>query len=1035
MFFRREILLLLCFTSAPAFARMPVALENLRWSAREGFVESYRQGLPSGTGTRSVDGFPISMFTLFPCPTDGFTHHFTISAPFELEPDDFSFQEPAGIFLRGLGDNWELYVNGTLVHSEMNLNGGGQIAIRKTSMGKLIPFEKAILHKGTNTIVLHLAGTASIASAVNPAVPGLFFSKDYTMDRLSSLQHRYSERIDLALLAVYLFFGLYHLVLFLGRRKDKYNLYFALFTISLAVYGFSRSYAIYDSIEDSSLVTRVENASVALLIPLLIVFLSDYFYQKWIHPRLNWIICGFNFLAAALFCVVPFDFIAHVGWIWKTAAIPVILIYAPFIVVESVIKKARDAKILATALAIFVLVAIFDLVRDALKLFSMEPLFQYAFFGLVLSIAGILAHRFVTVFNESDRLNQELAEKNETLRELDRVKDEFIGTISHELRTPLNGIVGLAEALTSGRANDADIETGRTLGLIVDSGRRLSRLVGDLIELVRLKNRDLKVNPLPIRIADSVDVVLSLIAPLVESRPITISSEIKPETPAVFADPDRLQQILFNLIWNAAKFTDKGRVTIRARPSIKQPGFVTIEVEDTGIGIPAEKQRVIFEAFRQADSSIARPYSGAGLGLSITRYLVELHGGSISVTSTPGKGSIFCFTLPASTGLPLAAGSTATIEPIRYTTIRAPQTKKDRAKSSILAVDDEPINLEVLRTQLSLEGYDVTTAENGERALQMIEEDPPDLVVLDIMMPRISGYQVCEEIRKHYSIHELPVLLLTARNQLTDLLRGFDSGANDYLTKPFEARELSARVRTLLAVRHASQEKESHTALAKELAIARDIQRAVLPRTAPHVRGLTLATRFRPRDSVGGDFFDFYAGEKTLDLIMADVSGHGVPAALIAAMIKIAFSHQRGVTDPAALLFGLNRALWGNLDRHFVTAIALSIDLERRLLCLASAGHPPLLIHRAPNTSFYSARGRVIGLVEEAYYSKLEVQLEPGDMLVVYTDGLTEARAPSGDLYGEDRLSAFIETHSHLSSDDLAEALEQDVVQFAGETL
>ncbi|MCE9596859.1 MAG: SpoIIE family protein phosphatase [Spirochaetia bacterium] len=1034
---RLTLAFLILFTWAPLEARLPVEFSKLTWYAKPGFVAGDELGFDSGPTTRPAGKFPIALFTLFPTPTTGKTQHYALSAIFELSPADLMNPEPAGIFIRGIGDNWQLYLNGQLARDEMHLDANGAISIRKTSMGTTVPIARDLLRPGKNTIVLHLAGTANAGSQANPAVPGLFFSEDYTMDSLSSLSRRYSEQLDLCLHSVYLFFGLYHLLIFFRRRSEVHNAYFALFAIALALYGFSRSYAIYNYILDSSWVTRIENVSVSLLIPLFLLFMHSYFFKQEKRETALVVIAGFNFLCASIFLFLPFELIAFVAVAWKYAALPAILVYGPYLIYRAIMKNARDARILAVGLILFILTAVFDLVRDTLKLFAMEPLFHYAFFAFVLSIAGILANRFMMVYNETDRLNAQLALKNESLRELDRVKDEFIGTISHEIRTPLNGIVGLAEALAADPTRNTDPDSRRALNLISDGGRRLSRLVGDLIEFVQLRNHELKIRPIPVNLAECVDIVTSLTSPLIGQKPIKINNHIPADLSAVMADPDRLQQILFNLIWNAIKFTEAGEVTIRATQRGRGAGDpVEVEIEDTGIGVPLEKQDLIFESFRQADSSVSRPYGGAGLGLSITRYLVELHGGKIHLKSNPGTGSLFSFTLPVAIDTataPVERRHATESYNLHLTPIPGRREIHPRTPSRVLAVDDEPTNLEVLQNQLSLDGYEVIIAHNGEEALAIVKSNPPDLVILDVMMPRMSGYQVCEEIRKSFSIQEMPILLITARNQITDLLRGFDAGANDYLTKPFEFRELSARARNLLLVKHASREKENLTALEKELSIARDLQHAVLPRQAPKLDGLKIAARYRPRESVGGDFYDFSVSDRSLSLIMADVSGHGVPAALIAAMIKIAFAQQKNVEDPSLVLEGLNRALWGNLDRHFVTAVMLQVNLDTMQLEFACAGHPPLLhssLKSAPQ--FHSARGRIIGLFPDTGYSPVSLKLHSGDRVVVYTDGLTEARNQQGALYGEERLAAFLEHSNTETAHDISDALESEILTWSG---
>lgn len=1025
----RRILFALLLLPAAAYADLPMDLARLPWQAREGFTDLDRFGL---TGeTRPVPGFPVSLIRLFQPELHGQTLHYGLGTTLHLTERDLKSGHIA-VFLRGLGDNWELFVNGYSVHKEMFLDNEGRILIRRTSMGRMVSIESQYLRPGPNTIVFHLVGAADPSARMNDAVPGFFFSEDYVVGPTTYLQSRYSERIDLALMGVYLFFGLYHLLLYAARRIDTHYLHFGLFCTLIAIYSFSRSYSIYSLAADSALVTRLENLSISVLIPLFYSFLQTYLYPGARFGRLLTGVLTVHFSFSALFLVVPFTHFAWVAVPWKYLALATIALYSPYYILRAVRRRARDARLLAAGLSIFLAFTLFDLIRDATGIFAMELLFPYAFFAFVIAVSGMLALRLIQVFNEKDVLNSELENSNSALRNMDRLKDEFINTISHEIRTPLNGIIGLTEALTWDASRGLDAETIKTLRLVSQSGRRLSRLVTDLIEFIQLKNRQVPIQPSVVHLGEAVDITLSLLRPLVKKPSLTLHNEISQQLPAVQADPDRLQQILSNLIWNAVKFTEDGHIKVTA--SAGPPGMVRVYVKDTGIGVPKEKQELIFEAFRQADSTVNKMHQGIGLGLSITRHLVELHGGSIAVESEEGRGSIFYFDLPAVNG---TAGTAPGRLPARAVREEAPPQEVTRhGHGLILIVDDDAINLEVLHRQLQLEGYDVISALGGEEALRLMGSKTPDVVICDVMMPRMSGYDVCQEIRKSFTLHELPVLLLTARTQLADILRGFDAGANDYLTKPYEYRELSARLRSLLTIRRTAKEKAAVAALDKELAIARDIQRSVIPRHPPVLDRLDIAARFRPRESVGGDFYDFMVTPDRVEILIADVSGHGVPAALITAMIKIAFAQDKDVRDPAERLDRLNRALTGNLDRHFVTAMAVHIEPLTGQVTLASAGHPALLrISRGHAAQHLTARGKVMGLIESPGYLQTNFEIRAGDALLMYTDGLTEARNPAGELFGEERLVTALEALVERPAEEIAATLENHIVTWSNNTL
>ncbi len=414
---------------------------------------------------------------------------------------------------------------------------------------------------------------------------------------------------------------------------------------------------------------------------------------------------------------------------------------------------------------------------------------------------------------------EELREKNEALSAVDRIKDELLARTSHELRTPLHGIIGLAQTVLDA-ADSLDPASRRSLDMIVSSGRRLGNLINDILDFQTLKRRDITLARGAVSVHDATTSVLALCAPLLAGRPVRLVNAVpagEGADPVVYADPDRLAQILLNLVGNACKFTERGVITVDAtiEPANDPSRFVdgehdrvaTIRVRDTGIGIAPDVIARIFEGFEQGDASIARRYGGAGLGLTVARQLVELHGGRIRVESTVGEGSVFAFTLPVARPTErlqrpteeVRDRVTSPIKTSRPTDIIA-VTDEGRGRR-VLVVDDEPVNVQVVLAQLGRAGYEVATALDGPTALEMLAQGlKPDAVLLDVMMPRMDGYEVCTRLRDRFPRHALPVVMLTARNQVDDLVQGLAAGANDYVTKPFTGQELLARLRTHLAL-------------------------------------------------------------------------------------------------------------------------------------------------------------------------------------------------------------------------------------------
>ena len=431
---------------------------------------------------------------------------------------------------------------------------------------------------------------------------------------------------------------------------------------------------------------------------------------------------------------------------------------------------------------------------------------------------GSLLESVLLAFALSDRYNLLRAEKDaalkqtaDELRRLDKLKDEILANTSHELRTPLQGIIGLSESMIDGAAGQLSTAAKDNLSMMVSSGKRLSRLVDDILDFSKLKTHELRLDTKPVDLRVAVEVVVTLLQPLVKDRQVKLINDIGTEFPTVLADESRLQQILSNLVGNAIKFTDEGEIRIQAREN--KQGDIQVDIIDTGIGIAEEAQPRIFESFQQGEGSETRLRGGTGLGLSVTKQLVELQGGEISFESKQGFGSTFSFTLAKTDQVVIGEEVVTTTRSIETSDttdseeINIPSNEISIAASDdaqqlrILVVDDEPINQQVLSNHLSLAKYSVTQALNGAQALELIKTSEKfDLVLLDVMMPNMSGYEVCERIRKTHMATELPIIMVTAKTQSEDLVTGLTAGANDYIAKPFSKQELMARIKTHLGL-------------------------------------------------------------------------------------------------------------------------------------------------------------------------------------------------------------------------------------------
>lgn len=607
--------------------------------------------------------------------------------------------------------------------------------------------------------------------------------------------------IDMFLFGSFVIMGIYHLCLFLLRRNDYALFYFGIICLLVALRTvLMGEMVLYSLLPDLHIEVYMKLSMLTLHVglPVFVMSLQALYPQE--SPRWFVIFSQATGLFFSLITIFTPDSINSYFLLPYEIIATLIVVGLVVIIGRAVFQKRDGAYIMAVGTGIFFLAAINDAMSDS-GLIRSPLILPFGVFALPFAQSLMLIWRYSKSFTTVEVLS-------ERLLSLDKLKDEFLANTSHELRTPLNGIVGIAESMMEGAAGKLDKRQAYQLSLIISSGKRLASLVNDILDFAKLRNNEIMLQKKPVALQQVVEIVLALSEPLARARSLTLINRLDNTLPLVEADENRVQQILHNLVGNAIKYTESGWVEISARV---KGGYLEVTVADTGIGIPEDKFDKIFMSFEQLDGSIAREHNGTGLGLSISKRLVELHGGTISVVSTVGKGSKFTFTLPLNTQKQETVLRTVREVKLLSLPVAGPPEKPKALPHNaprILVVDDEPVNLQVMTNYLILENYIVETASNGEEALRLINERSGkdfDLVVLDIMMPRMSGYQMCRLLREKYSLINLPVLMLTARNRTEDIIAGFQSGANDYLSKPFDKRELLARVAMLIGLKKSGE--------------------------------------------------------------------------------------------------------------------------------------------------------------------------------------------------------------------------------------
>ena len=702
---------------------------------------------------------------------------------------------------------YELYINDSLVSSN-GLVGKSKEQSRPGYMPRVVEFttESESLY-----LIFHVSNFTYARGGMWYAIPMGSREQILSMDQVIADK-------DLFLFGALTVMAIYYLIIFLLRREDKSSLYFVfmciLFASRVAIYG---DYLIYRLIPFISFRAIIFiSYSTLCWFSICSAYMVGELFPKENSKKI--LRAGFIYalIMTLLFSLSPISFFTQIVNIVQVVAI-LFGAYSVYTLCKSYIKGKRGSGIVLLGALVVIVCAAHDvLYNNNVILSNTGELVPTSLFILLILQSFILSRRSSEAFEDVHTLSNKLLK-------LDKIKDEFLANTSHELRTPLSGILGLTEAMLKGSDGEMSDKQKEKLTMIAGSSRRLSNLVNDILDYSRMKNGDIKLDIKPIHIGGLIQNVVNVFHQLNASKEFDFIVEIPKKLPIVLADESRVMQILYNLVGNASKFTASGYIRVSAG---KVGDMLEICVRDTGEGIPEDKLEDIFKSFEQVDNSITRKYGGTGLGLPITKQLVKLQGGNIWVKSILGTGSEFYFTLPVAYTSSIGSkrdGSIPEELPSENAITISDKTESDSTKRGIretgilgsnelstsndiveggirvLLVDDDSINLQAASSVLRLEGYVVTAVNSGRAALRELEREIDySLVILDVMMPELSGYEVCIKLRESKTSFELPVLMLTAKTSTDDVVMGFEAGANDYLSKPFEAEELLARVRTLV---------------------------------------------------------------------------------------------------------------------------------------------------------------------------------------------------------------------------------------------
>nr|WP_231956119.1 ATP-binding protein [Aneurinibacillus soli] len=700
-----------------------------------------------------------------------------------------------GIKLRSIRMSHRLYINGKL---------DGESGRPTTEHEEHVPGNTpatAFFHTDSREIEIVIQ-VANYEFATGGIINSIEFGHSWDIAKLNAIQ----LGSDLATICILGMFGTYHLSLYSLRRKEKAYLYSGLYLLCLVVmqllYGekillrtfptipFDLAYKLLDLSEFLSLV--VGTLFFSSIIPRLLTTRTKIVI---LAP----IVC-YTFAIVVLPYSV-YNAVKDLFFLYNEIGYLYMFVRMMYLYRQSE-RGSSDRKELLLFIGGFISLMIFliDGILYAGNMVSSDVAGKIGVMCFIICMNILLAQRFTQAYEKTEILSHQLSVTNQ-------LKDEFLKHTSHEIKTPLHGILNMTSYLLDDEERNLSTKQKQNLWLIKDTSMKLSMLIHDLIDVTRLKHGDLRLYPTAVGVKVVVQIIIEMLQFELFGKSVQLENQVGSDV-WVLVDENRLRQILYNLVHNAIKHTEAGTIKVTSRIS---EGHVYLSVEDTGKGIPREKHTKIFEYFEQANQSLPEDgYTGMGVGLYISRKLVEKMGGEIRLEwSEVGQGTRMTFTLPYEEPTPIVreTATSATFIQSRVVYDDLQLDILDQHEHTILIVDDEASNIHTLLNILKRYRYNVVTAISAKEALYKIKQHPNvDLVLLDVMMPETSGIELCQKLRDHYSILDLPILFATVKDTPQDITLGFRAGANDYVTKPFDAETLIARIQTLIAMKTSIQE-------------------------------------------------------------------------------------------------------------------------------------------------------------------------------------------------------------------------------------
>jgi signal transduction histidine kinase/CheY-like chemotaxis protein len=632
------------------------------------------------------------------------------------------------------------------------------------------------------------------------------------------VQKQFLSEIPLLILSVIFFVvGIYHLHLYFRRRNlNEYLWCGVLSSFNATLYTFLRSQWKFVLTDNFILLKELEYFAAYTFAPIAIQVLWPVMNRR-ISTSLR--IFQFSFIVLAFICLTPGLRLNIVTLPLWEISVALFFPYVGFRIIQNVIKGDAESKTIAVGLFLAIAAMVNDIAVDRAWI-QFPRLMPYGFAALVLSMTISLSNRFSRVYSELDALrtdlerrvedrtlqlteqtrkttevneklselnlklsdvNTKLSERSRELAEASLAKSQFLANMSHELRTPLNAIIGYSEMIQEDVQDKGINDFIPALKKIREAGKHLLGIINDILDLSKIEAGNVSLHVEEFKISMMLEDLGTTVAPLVEKNDNKLELYVQENIGTMRGDIKRLRQVLLNLLSNAAKFTENGKITIEAsRENVDQSDWIIFRVADTGIGMTDEQKSKVFQAFSQADSSVTRKFGGAGLGLVISKRFCQMMGGAIAFDSQLGKGSSFCVRLPAippdvkrESGFDLMAD-------VVY--------QRSSTNGIVLVIDDDRSARDLMVRMISREGFRVITAWGGEEGLRLARDLEPSIITLDAFMPGVDGWSVLKELKSDPNLGKIPVIMVTMEE---DKEKGLMLGASDFVPKPITREELS----------------------------------------------------------------------------------------------------------------------------------------------------------------------------------------------------------------------------------------------------